>query len=127
MVSAPRLGLLWYDGGSADSGTTSHTGWYSKGPTTHNPLSNPEKAFNRRNHVLRRMFIENYIDEATYEEARNAPLTAAYYGSQISAPYLAEMVRTAMIKKFGTEEAYTEGIAYSPLWIVSYRKRAGSR
>ncbi len=82
-----------------------------KGPTTHNPLSNPEKAFNRRNHVLRRMYLEDYIDEATYEEARNAPLTAAYYGSRVtvSAPYLAEMVRSAMIKRFGTEEAYTEG------------------
>ena len=54
-----------------------------KGPSTHNPLSNPEKAFNRRNHVLKRMFIENYIDEQTYQDAiAETPLSATYHGSQ---------------------------------------------
>lgn len=82
-----------------------------KGPTTHNPLANPEKAFNRRNHVLRRMLVENYIDEATYQEAVATPLSATYHGSRItvSAPYLAEMVRSDMVKRFGREEAYTAG------------------
>ncbi len=82
-----------------------------KGPTTHNPLANPEKAFSRRNHVLRRMLLENYIDEATYEEAIATPLTASYHGSRItvSAPYLAEMVRSEMVERFGREDAYTAG------------------
>ncbi len=82
-----------------------------KGPTTHNPLANPEKALNRRNHVLRRMYLENYIDEATYNEAINTPLTATYHGQQVTvrAPYLAEMVRREMIERFGIENAYTSG------------------
>ena len=82
-----------------------------KGPTTHNPLANPEKAFSRRNHVLRRMLLENYIDQTTYEEAIATPLTASYHGSRItvSAPYLAEMVRSEMVQRFGREDAYTAG------------------
>jgi penicillin-binding protein 1A len=82
-----------------------------KGPTTHNPLANPDKAFNRRNHVLRRMYIEGYIDEPTYEQAVATPLTASYHGSRVTAaaPYLAEMVRSEMIQRFGIEDAYTKG------------------
>jgi len=82
-----------------------------KGPTTHNPLSNPEKALNRRNHVLRRMHIEGYINEQDLEQSINTPLTATYHGSRVSvrAPYLAEMVRRKMIERFGRENAYTAG------------------
>ncbi|NNJ73251.1 MAG: hypothetical protein HKP09_08720, partial [Enterobacterales bacterium] len=82
-----------------------------KGPTTHNPLSNPEKAFNRRNHVLNRMFVENYITEDVFQEAIATPLSATYHGSRVtvSAPYVAEMVRSEMISRFGREQAYTAG------------------
>jgi len=82
-----------------------------KGPTTHNPLANPEKAKNRRNHVLRRMNIEGYIDQQLLEEATNSPLTASYHGSRVTvrAPYLAEMVRREMIQRFGRKNAYTDG------------------
>jgi len=82
-----------------------------KGPTTHNPLSNPEKALNRRNHVLRRMYTEGYIDQITLDEAINTPLTATYHGSRVTvkAPYLAEMVRREMINLFGSDQAYTSG------------------
>jgi len=82
-----------------------------KGPTTHNPLANPEKALNRRNHVLRRMFKEEYIDQQTLDEATNIPLSATYHGSRVTvrAPYLAEMVRREMISRFGMEKAYTAG------------------
>ena len=82
-----------------------------KGPTTHNPLSNPEKALNRRNHVLHRMYKEEYIDQATLDAAINSPLTATYHGSRVEvrAPYLAEMVRREMINRFGSDKAYTSG------------------
>ncbi len=82
-----------------------------KGPTTHNPLSNPEKAMNRRNHVLRRMNKEGYINQQLLDEATNTPLTASYHGLRVTvrAPYLAEMVRREMIQRFGKENAYTAG------------------
>ena len=44
-------------------------------PSAHNPLSNPIKAKERRNHVLLRMYEEGIINEATYEEAIKTPLT----------------------------------------------------
>ncbi len=82
-----------------------------KGPTTHNPLSNPEKAFNRRNHVLKRMNIEGYIDQAELKEATSTPLSASFHGPRVTvrAPYLAEMIRREMINRFGKEKAYTAG------------------
>ena len=82
-----------------------------KGPTTHNPLSNPEKAFNRRNHVLKRMQLEGYIDEELLNQSITAPLSATYHGSRVTvrAPYLAEMVRRKMIIEFGRDKAYTQG------------------
>jgi penicillin-binding protein 1A len=82
-----------------------------KGPTTHNPLSNPEKAFNRRNHVLKRMQVEGYIDEQLFNESIAAPLSATYNGSRVTvrAPYLAEMVRRKMIVEFGRDKAYSQG------------------
>ncbi|MFT5453487.1 MAG: penicillin-binding protein 1A, partial [Enterobacterales bacterium] len=82
-----------------------------KGPTTHNPLANPKKAFNRRNHVLNRMQIEGYIDELVLAESIAAPLSATYHGSRVTvrAPYLAEMVRSEMVSQFGKDKAYTSG------------------
>jgi len=82
-----------------------------KGPSTHNPLANPEKAFNRRNHVLRRMHTEGYIDQITLDKTIASPLTASYHGRRITvrAPYLAEMVRREMISRFGKDKAYTSG------------------
>ncbi len=82
-----------------------------KGPTTHNPISNPPKAHKRRDHVLRRMLTEGYIDQQTLEVALATPLTAAIHEPQVelNAPYLAEMVRRVMVKRFGRENAYTQG------------------
>ncbi|MAZ38684.1 MAG: peptidase [Legionellales bacterium] len=82
-----------------------------KAPTGMNPLLYPKAAFERRNHVLSRMYEHQFIDEATYEKAIKTPLTAAYHELPIDndAPYVAEMVRNAMVRQFGAEKAYTSG------------------
>ncbi len=82
----------------------------AQAPSLNNPISNPETALKRRNHVLSRMLDHHYIDKATYENAIAAPITASYHGTKIEAeaPYIAEMVRQAMFDKYG-EKAYTEG------------------
>ncbi|EBS5740050.1 carboxypeptidase/penicillin-binding protein 1A, partial [Salmonella enterica subsp. enterica serovar Eastbourne] len=81
-----------------------------KAPSTFNPLYSKSRALARRNVVLTRMLEENYITRAQYDEARNEPIEARYHAPEIdfSAPYLAEMVRMAMIEKYG-ENAYTDG------------------
>ncbi len=83
-----------------------------KAPSTMNPLSNPERALIRRDWILGRMRELNWLDEASYKEAVNAPITAARHGSNVSekvdASYVAEMARRKAIELFGLS-AYTDG------------------
>ena len=81
-----------------------------KAPSTFNPLYSSEGALARRNTELTRMRDENYITQAEYEQARDAALVARYHAPEIdfSAPYVSEMVRQDMLKRYG-ENAYTDG------------------
>ncbi len=81
-----------------------------KAPSTFNPLYSYDRAVARRNVVLARMRDENYITQAQYDQARNEKLVADYHAPEIafSAPYLAEMVRQEMVKRYG-EDAYNDG------------------
>lgn len=79
-------------------------------PSTQNPIANPLAARKRRDHVLQRLREEKYITEEQYQEAVNQPITAKYHGTniEVSAPYVAEMIRQSLYDHFG-EEAYTKG------------------
>lgn len=81
-----------------------------KAPSSLNPLANPTAAKKRRDHVLKRMFEENFIDEGTYIQAINTPLSASYHRPdiQVTAHYVAEMIRLALKNKYG-DEIYTNG------------------
>jgi penicillin-binding protein 1A len=81
-----------------------------KAPSSFNPLANPPRALERRNYVLGRMLALDYIDRAAYDEAVAEPISASRYAPniEVSAPYIAEMVRAEMIDRYG-EEAYTGG------------------
>ncbi|NVJ58975.1 MAG: penicillin-binding protein 1A [Gammaproteobacteria bacterium] len=82
-----------------------------KGESIYNPLSNPEKALERRNHVLGRMLAEGYITEEEHNDAVALPIESSKHGADVSfsAPYLAEMVRRDIIERFGREAAYNNG------------------
>lgn len=79
-------------------------------PSRDNPLANPQAAMERRNHVLLRMLEVKHISLAQYKTAVAAPLGVSEQGLQVEveAPYVAEMVRNAMVAQFG-EAAYDEG------------------
>lgn len=79
-------------------------------PSAHNPIINPKAAKNRRNHVLKRLYEENYITKLQYENAIKEPVTARYHGTniEVSAPYVAEMIRQSLYDHFGPD-AYTNG------------------
>ena len=81
-----------------------------KAPSRINPITSPERALERRNYVLARMLELGYIDQAEHDRAVAAPDNAFYHGAstEISAPYLAEMVRAKMVETLG-REAYTGG------------------
>lgn len=82
-----------------------------KAPSTINPITNPERAEDRRNHVLLNMYEQNYISKAQYDTALKTKLRAEYHAAPlwIDAPYAAEMVRDAMVQQYG-DDAYTKGL-----------------
>ncbi len=81
-----------------------------KAPSKYNPLSNPGRSTIRRDWILNRMLSLGYIDQPSFEEAINSPVTASHHGAKLSfdAPYVAEMVRQEMISKYGLG-AYNDG------------------
>ncbi|MCV9879440.1 peptidoglycan glycosyltransferase/peptidoglycan DD-transpeptidase MrcA [Brenneria izbisi] len=102
-----------YFGRSVDQLTLSEMAMIAglpKAPSTFNPLYSYDRAIARRNVVLTRMRDESYITQAQYDEARNEKLVANYHTPQIafSAPYIAEMVRQEMVKRYG-DGAYNDG------------------
>ncbi len=64
-----------------------------KAPSQLNPVSNPERAVERRNYVLGRMLDLGYISSAEHEQAASQAVTASRYAPDIEAeaPYIAEI------------------------------------
>lgn len=81
-----------------------------KAPSAYNPIINPERALLRRNYVLRRMHELEFISDEQFEEALDAAVTAEEHGftTEMSAPFLAEMVRSEILEQYG-EDTYTYG------------------
>lgn len=79
-------------------------------PSSQNPIANPIAALKRRDHVLERLLEEKYITTEQYQQAISEPITAKYHGTtiDISAPYVAEMIRQSLVEHFGVS-AYTKG------------------
>ena len=81
-----------------------------KAPSRYNPVVNPERAIIRRNYVLKRMHELAFITDEDYDMALESEDEASVHGQDIDieAPYVAEMVRSAMLERFG-DKTYTEG------------------
>jgi penicillin-binding protein 1A len=81
-----------------------------KAPSRVNPVNNPEAAVERRNYILGRMRQLGYIDTPAYEAAVAEPDGARLHKVQaeVSASYVAEMVRHEMVQRYGPS-AYTSG------------------
>ncbi|MCK4493665.1 MAG: penicillin-binding protein 1A [Methylococcales bacterium] len=82
-----------------------------KAPSAYNPVSNPDRALIRRNYILRRMETLLYISPEEAAEAREQPVTARLHYPKIEFrdPFIAEMVRREMIKRYG-QDTYTNGM-----------------
>ena len=75
-----------------------------KFPSSGNPLSNPERARERRdNYVLSRMAELGFISTAEAAQARAVPMHASPHERpiEVNAPYVAEMVRQEMVARYG--------------------------
>ena len=99
-----KLGELTLDEAATLAGTP-------KFPSTGNPLDNPERNRERRDHyILPRMAQLGYVATAEAEAAKAAPMHATPHERhiEVNAPYVAEMVRQEMIARYG-EDVLTKG------------------
>ncbi len=86
----------------------------SNRPGAYSPILNPEAARRRRDHVLRRMLEEKYINRAQFQQAINAPVILGTYKEESPkiGAYFAEDIRQYIEKsdKFGVENLYRSGL-----------------
>ncbi len=81
-----------------------------KAPSTLNPVTNPERAQQRRSYVLRRMLDKGFITKAEHDAANAEPIDTYEHALrvEVDAPYVAEMVRAQLVERYG-DDLYTGG------------------
>ena len=79
-------------------------------PSACNPLSNPPRSLERRRVRLANMLRQGMINQSQFADADRSPITARLRNRniEVSAPYIAEMVRQQLYDEHG-EEAYSQG------------------
>jgi penicillin-binding protein 1A len=95
-----------YFGKSLDQLTVAETATLAgmpQAPSLYNPIIHPHLAEARRAYVLQRMLDLGFIDAATAEAANHTPMDARAHAPHVdvSAPYVAEMVRRQMEQWYG--------------------------
>jgi len=82
-----------------------------KAPSKYNPISNPQRALIRRNYILGRMRILDYITEEELDLALNEPISAELHKKRTTndAQYVSELVRAELFEQYG-EEVYKAGL-----------------
>jgi penicillin-binding protein 1A len=80
-------------------------------PARLSPVEHPERAMQRRNHVLQRMFEEKYISAEEAKAAQGEPLHLSLKRDPPSiAPYFLEEVRKYLEKEYGSQRIYQGGL-----------------
>lgn len=74
-------------------------------PSRYNPLVNPELVKARRAYVIGRMRELGFIDDTVAQAAANEPIEARAHAPlyEVEAPYVAEMARLEVRRRFGSE------------------------
>jgi len=96
-----------------------------KAPSRYNPVVNPKRALLRRNYVLGRMRSLEFITEEQYQQAKQTSVVASLHGLklQVDAPYIAEMVRSEMLNRYG-QDIYIKG--YRVYTTIDSQSQAGA-
>lgn len=82
-----------------------------KGPVAYSPLTNPDRAFRRRNMVINSMLEDGVITTAQANAAKAAPLGLHIEPPSNSvAPWFVEDVRRELERQFGSEQVHEEGL-----------------
>lgn len=82
-----------------------------KAPSRYNPLVNQKRAEARQRYVLRRMHELKFIDDTQYQQALEQPTRVRHSRqvSELTADYVAEIVRQAMFERY-QDEIYRSGL-----------------
>ncbi len=82
-----------------------------KAPSSYSPISNPDRAFRRRNTVLNAMLEDGAITQEQANASKAAPLGLRLQPPANGvAPYFVEEVRRQLEKRFGTEQVHEAGL-----------------
>jgi penicillin-binding protein 1A len=82
-----------------------------KGPTSYSPVTNPDRAFRRRNMVINSMLEDGDITNTQASAAKAAPLGLHIEPPSNSvAPWFVEDVRRELERQFGSEQVHEEGL-----------------
>ena len=84
-----------------------------KAPSRYNPNRNYEKSFSRRNWVLKRMYINNYITKNDYDVFVKNPINIASNKNKpiYSSDYYLEEIRKQIIKIYDEDILYGGGLS----------------
>jgi penicillin-binding protein 1A len=95
-----------------------------KNPGGADPVAHFELAQKRQQVVLARMHETGVIDDAQYAQAKAQPLKiVGKWTPPVSAEYLAEMVRQAVVQRFG-EAAYSQGLRVTTSLVAADQEAA---
>ena len=91
-----------------------------RAPMYYSPITHMDHAVARRNHVLRRMYEERYVNKQQFQQAVNAPIVLGTYKEEAPrvGAYFSEEIRQYIERsdKFGVENLYQRGLkVYSTL------------
>jgi penicillin-binding protein 1A len=80
-------------------------------PSRLSPLESPERAIQRRNHVIQRMLEEKYVSQEEAARAQAEPLNLHPRKEPPSvAPYFIEEVRKYLEREYGSQQIYQGGL-----------------
>ena len=80
-----------------------------KAPSTYSPFQNPERARQRRDHVLHRMRVNGFIPQDTYHRATLAALPPVFHGRSYRAPYFVDHCQKRLEETYG-DRLFTTGL-----------------
>lgn len=91
---------------------------HPKAPYSYNPSKNYDGALERRNYVLREMFENGYLDQASYDEATASPILTVQTGDIASfkstmppRDYFSDEIRRQLSRNFGEDEFFNGGLS----------------
>ena len=98
-----------------------------KAPNNYNPLTNKERATDRRNWVLKRMFQDGYITHTEFERAKREEIILSesfVQKNQRYSLYFSEEIRKYLSDIYGEEQLYRGGLNIHTTLNHEYQKIA---